>query len=84
MVESKGGNHVSLENGAFFGAFRVCERGFHDLLREKLSPCSCYGMEVNLYCFPYDVFHASGFHGQDIVVLKLDIVTQVYVVLGYS
>jgi hypothetical protein len=30
------------------------------------------------------VLHASGFHGQDTDVLKLDTVTQVYVVLGHS
>jgi hypothetical protein len=39
-------------------------------------------MELNLYSFPHDAFHASSFHGQDTDILKLDMVTQVYAVLS--
>jgi hypothetical protein len=29
------------------------------------------GMELNLHCFPYDMFHMSGLLGQDNGVMKL-------------
>jgi len=41
------------------------------------------GMELDLYCFPDDAFHASKSHGQDPGVLKLDTVNQVNAVLGH-
>jgi len=41
-------------------------------------------MELNLCHFPYDAFHTSRFHGQDIGVMKLDMVTQLYAVLGHG
>jgi hypothetical protein len=41
-------------------------------------------MVLDLYCLPDDAFYASGFRGQDRGVLKLEMVTQVYIVLGYG
>jgi hypothetical protein len=41
-------------------------------------------MEVNVCFLPDDVFHASGFHGQDPGVLKLNTVTQAIAVLGHG
>jgi len=41
-------------------------------------------MELNNYCLPDNVFHASGFHGQDHGVLKVDTVIQVFALLGHN
>jgi hypothetical protein len=41
-------------------------------------------MELNLYHFPDDSFHAFGFHGQNTGVLKLDVMTQVYATLDHG
>jgi hypothetical protein len=41
-------------------------------------------LELSSYCFPDDVFHTSGFLGQDHDVMKLDVVTQVYAVLSHG
>jgi hypothetical protein len=40
-------------------------------------------MELNLFLFPDDAFHASRFYDLDAGVLKLDVVTQVYVVFSH-
>jgi len=41
-------------------------------------------MDFDLCCLPDDAFHASGFHGQDPGVLKLDTMTQVYAGLAMA
>jgi len=41
-------------------------------------------MEFNFCYFPEVAFHASGSHGQDISVIKLDAVTQINALLGYG
>jgi hypothetical protein len=41
-------------------------------------------MELNFFHLPNKTFHMSGVLGQDIGVVKLDVVTQVYAVLSHG
>jgi hypothetical protein len=47
-------------------------------------PVHVIRIELNLRYFLCDVFHASGFHGQDPGILNLNIMIQVYAVLSHS
>jgi len=49
---------------------------------EAFFPVYVIGMELNLCCFPDDAFHASRFCGQGPGVLKLNAVTQIYIVFS--
>jgi len=53
-------------------------RGFHDLLMEKTFPVYVVRIELNLSCFPNEIFHTSRRLVQDAVIVKLDIVEWVF------
>jgi hypothetical protein len=48
---------------------------------EAILPVHVIGLELNLYRFPDDPVHASGFFGQNTGVLQLDTMAQVINVL---
>jgi hypothetical protein len=53
-------------------------RGFHNLFREKPFLFMLSGWSTVSIAHLNYMFHASGFHGQDTGVMKLDVVTHVY------
>jgi hypothetical protein len=54
------------------------------LLGETFLPVHIVRMEFNLYRFPDNAFHMSGFLDQDTGIIKLDAVTQDNVVLCHG
>jgi hypothetical protein len=47
-------------------------------------PCSCFWVDLTLYCFPDYAFNVAEFHGQNTGALKLDTLTQVHAVLSMA
>lgn len=58
----------------FLYSFRVRMKGYHE---DSIFIVHVVRMEINLYCFPYDSVHVSGFLGQDTDVILEDMMTQV-------
>jgi hypothetical protein len=76
---SRGVSHLALEKGAFFHSFKICKSSLHDLLREQ--PSSLFMLLLSVWSSISITFRS---HGQDTGVLKLNVVTQVYVALSHS
>lgn len=53
------------------------QESFPLILTEAILPVHDVGIKLHLSCLPDDLVHVSGFGGEDIDVLELDLVSQV-------